>query len=246
MNFFRYDASERISAREAMRHPYFKEAREADAKKTAEGAQGVSEEASVASGGLDSTRNKKATTNGGSQKINAVLNKGLPSIGGGGGSEVGSDITPVQKQASSNSMHQYATANHKHGASKHQGSHLTGAQTGTLPLFNGSIQQQGSGVHNSSLPPIAGGSVGAKHDKLTQSQLAQQPKKRKKYKTQELSKGTKRTGQEQVLRTYGLAGKTMSTDSRSEVKIDGKPAGGGSYNHPVSMCIQFGNDVQAV
>lgn len=35
ISFLRYDAMERMSAREAMKHAYFKDAREAEAKKTA-------------------------------------------------------------------------------------------------------------------------------------------------------------------------------------------------------------------
>ena len=134
---------------------------------------------------------------------------------------------------------QYQTAHHKQTNKSHNSSHSS-----NLPLFNSSgVSAQGSGMQ-SSLPPIAGGGVGGgastlKNDTHRSNRSLQQPKRRKKYKTQELNKSTKRTGQEQVLRTYGLAGKTMASDSRSEVKIDGKPAGSnashGSYNHPVRI-----------
>eukprot|EP00341_Mesodinium_pulex_P004968 CAMPEP_0116979002 /NCGR_PEP_ID=MMETSP0467-20121206/58159_1 /TAXON_ID=283647 /ORGANISM="Mesodinium pulex, Strain SPMC105" /LENGTH=473 /DNA_ID=CAMNT_0004672563 /DNA_START=69 /DNA_END=1490 /DNA_ORIENTATION=+ len=236
VKLLKYDAADRISAREAMRHPYFKEAREADAKKAAESSQGVSEEQSVASSSVDPRKTggaRQAAHHGGSSKINAVLNKGLPSIGGDA-----HEASPSQKQATSNhSMQQYSSAHHKQQAS-HSKHH---SHNSTLPLFNGSVGAQGSGVQ-SSLPPIAGGggSTTKQDTHRSNRSLQQQPKRRKKYKTQELNKSTKRTGQEQVLRTYGLAGKTLSTDSRSEVKIDGKPAGSGthSYNHPNRHYVQ--------
>lgn len=248
IKLLKYDASERISAREAMRHPYFKEAREADAKKAATQQPAAADDtnSTTVSGG-DSKRvvkqhSKYSADMGGSQKINAVLNKQLPSIGGTDGTEGQANTS---KQAASNissGTHQYQTTS-KH--SKHNS---------TLPLFNNSGTQGASSSVNSSLPPIAGGGIGGttKHfhqeaNATTRSNRSlQQPthKRRKKYKSnysQDLNKSTKRTGQtEQVLRTYGLAGKNLTNaasdyrDSKSEVKIDGKPAGGGvsSYNHP--------------
>ena len=136
-----------------------------------------------------------------------------------------------------NSSAQYQSAHDKQTNKSHNSSHSS-----NLPHFNSSdVSAQGSGVQ-SSLPPITGGgAVGTalKSDTHRSNRSLQQPKRRKKYKTQELNKSTKRNGQEQVLRTYGLAGKTMASDSRSEVKIDGKPAGSGasygSYNHPVRI-----------
>ena len=86
----RYDATDRISAREAMRHPYFKEAREADAKKTVDGSTAAAEEQSAtSSSGVDPRKggqtrqlaNVGVGSVGGS-KVNVALNKGLPSIGG--------------------------------------------------------------------------------------------------------------------------------------------------------------------
>jgi renal tumor antigen len=90
VKLLKYDASERITAREAMRHPYFKDVREAEAKQTAE--------AKISSNG---TANEKAST-GGSYEVKAVApsggahadggssmgGKNLPSITGAGAQQM--------------------------------------------------------------------------------------------------------------------------------------------------------------
>jgi serine/threonine protein kinase len=80
VKLLKYDASERITAREAMRHPYFKDVREAEAKLAAEAKTtgtltgAPSAEAKGASGTVD----------GGS----SIVGKNLPSITGAGANQV--------------------------------------------------------------------------------------------------------------------------------------------------------------
>lgn len=81
VKLLKYDASERITAREAMRHPYFKDVREAEAKQAAE--------AKIAS----SAAAEKATT--GTYEMKAVApshgghgEKNLPSITGAGAQQL--------------------------------------------------------------------------------------------------------------------------------------------------------------
>lgn len=228
-----------------MRHPYFKEAREADAKKAA--AQQSTVVADTNSNTMSTRENKRIVKQqskhsadiGGTQKINAVLNKALPSIGADG-----TEQASTVKQTTSTNV---SSGTHYHTTSK-QPKHNS-----TMPLFNSSGAQGASSSVHHSLPPIAGGGIGGTTKQFQQetnsttrsNRSLQQPtyKRKKKYKSsyaQDLNKSSKRTGQtEQVLRTYGLTGKTLTNagsdyrDCKSEVKIDGKPAGtGGSYNHP--------------
>jgi serine/threonine protein kinase len=95
--FIRYDAGDRISAREAMRHPYFKDAREAEAQKMqTESPRGVavipnattksdpSASQKLVKTGLSSIDNsKKLKSVDGSSKVNTTLNKALPNINSG-------------------------------------------------------------------------------------------------------------------------------------------------------------------
>jgi hypothetical protein len=63
---FRYDATERISAREAMRHPYFKENREEDARKAQTSSEKPIDPAkttSIATGGINVQDSGSVTSN---------------------------------------------------------------------------------------------------------------------------------------------------------------------------------------
>lgn len=102
VKLLKYDASERITAREAMRHPYFKDVREAEAKQAAEakiasnavggsvpggGGTGSYE----AKGGGASVSGEKADTS------SSVVGKALPSITGAGASQVDAQYAKHQQ-----------------------------------------------------------------------------------------------------------------------------------------------------
>ena len=84
VKLLKYDASERITAREAMRHPYFKDVREADAKLAAD----AKASGTVAGAGVPSAEAKGSSgvVDGGS----SIVGKNLPSITGAGAGQVDS------------------------------------------------------------------------------------------------------------------------------------------------------------
>ena len=231
----RYDASERISAREAMRHPYFKDARETESQKIqSESPRGVissntakSDPTAAKKTGFHNSGKQKALD--GSAKINAVLNKALPNINSGA---VDENTAKSNFQASSGSDH-HASGKH-HNNSKH------------LPFTN----SQGI-VDESSLPPIAGGGGGGgsknfsnpndstRSNRSLQGQQLKSKKHNKKFKSNYSQDTSKKKSGEQVLRTYGLSGKnTLNSNSefnKSDVKT-GSKAGAG-YSHPVSVYV---------
>lgn len=104
-------------------------------------------------------------------------------------------------------------------------------------------------VDESSLPPIAGGGSQSNSKNFTntndsnrsnRSLQGQQlkSKKHKKFKSNYSQDATKKKSGEQVLRTYGLSGKsTLNSNSefgKSDAKASGQKVGAG-YNHPVSL-----------
>lgn len=231
VKLLKYDASERISAREAMRHPYFKEARESESQKLqSESPRGVLSGSTTKSdpnaankslkSGFQASGKQKALD--GSAKMNAVLNKALPSINAGVDDSTGKSNVQV------GSLHASGDQNSgKYHNSKH------------LPFTN----SQGI-VDESSLPPIAGGGHGnsknltntndtSRSNRSLQGQQLK-TKRQKKFKSNYSQDNTKKKSGEQVLRTYGLSGKsTLNSNSefnKSDVK-SGSKAGAG-YSHP--------------
>lgn len=253
VKLLKYDSAERISAREAMRHPYFKETREEDARKAAmlqnEAMKAQQQQQMIGNpnsvhqhgGNADYQKiNKSGNASKNfklSQEITAlspnVAPKALPSIGSG------PDPTPYKQQTN---------VNYSENIQK------TDIKTSNPPLF-GNDMNNSQNVIPSSLPPIASmnnsnskyqdlSALSRSNRSLQQQQQQQQPsqqqiqQKRRRKKTggyigQEIQKTTtsKKNVQntEQVLRTYGLSGKsvlTNSSDMKTDVKIDGKPAGG--------------------
>lgn len=88
VKLLKYDASERITAREAMRHPYFKDVREAEAKQAAE-----AKVASTVSGEKASTGSYEVKADAGSS---SVVSKNLPSITGAGPQQMESQYAKQQ------------------------------------------------------------------------------------------------------------------------------------------------------
>mmetsp|Transcript_17710 Transcript_17710/g.33376 ORF Transcript_17710/g.33376 Transcript_17710/m.33376 type:complete len:505 (+) Transcript_17710:142-1656(+) len=234
VKLLKYDASERISAREAMRHPYFKEARESESQKMqSESPRGVvsgttKSDPNAASkslkSGFQASGKQKALD--GSSKMNAVLNKALPSINAGG------DDTTGKSNLQVGSLH--ASGDQNSSGKYHNSKHL--------PFTN----SQGI-VDESSLPPIAGGGQGnsknlsntndtSRSNRSLQGQQLK-TKRQKKFKSNYSQDNSKKKSGEQVLRTYGLSGKsTLNSNSefnKSDVKA-GSKAGAG-YSHPVSI-----------
>lgn len=136
-----------------MRHPYFKEAREADAKRAPQSnAEGVNpsetnpshQEPQKPKKQVDVNLNVSAASN---NKQNQPLVKTLPSIGHGGSSTTdgagGVSDPPVIQGKVVTGINNASQSGNKHT---------------TLPLFNSGANLAGSGVvAGSSLPPIAGG-----------------------------------------------------------------------------------------
>lgn len=229
VKLLKYDAGERISAREAMRHPFFKDARESESQKIqSESPRGaVSGNASKS----DHSSTHKSTKSGfahsgkqkaqdGSSKMNAVLNKALPNINSG-----------ADENANFQASHGHGGAE-QHGSSKHHTSKH-------LPFTN----SQGV-VEESSLPPIAGGSHNnsknfANTNDSTRSNRSLQgqqlkSKKHKKFKSNYSQDTTKKKTGEQVMRTYGLSGKNSLNSNSEFTKSDAKTGtkAGAGYNHP--------------
>lgn len=98
VKLLKYDASERITAREAMRHPYFKDVREAEAKQAAEakivnttvGSVGAGSGNYEAKGGASSVAGEKADAS------SSVGGKNLPSITGAGASQMDAQYAKQQ------------------------------------------------------------------------------------------------------------------------------------------------------
>ena len=175
-----------------MRHPYFKEAREADAKRAStEGANpadsastGVQEQPQKPKKQIDSSVNKQ------SQPQQPMV-KTLPSIGHGNstiGDVAGGGVTYVPEPPVAHGKIVTGTHaihhGHGHGGNKHN----------TLPLFNsGSHLAGGSVVAGSSLPPIAGGGNGNSGDQSSRSNRSLQQQQQSAQKKKKKNSGTKGT-----------------------------------------------------
>jgi hypothetical protein len=158
-----------------MRHPYFKEAREADAKRatqtTTEGAVSTD---GASSGTVEAQKPKKQMdlNNSSVNKNNQPLVKTLPSIGAGNSNEGGVTYVPEPPGAHAKVI---SGSNVTHSTSKHN----------TVPLFNSANQHTGAGaVAGSSLPPIAGnsGDQSSRSNRSLQQQQQQQSAQKKKKK----------------------------------------------------------------
>jgi serine/threonine protein kinase len=247
VKLLKYDASERIAAREAMRHPYFRDIREAEMKRgvaeNVAGAKPTGDNASV-SGGVQKQQSQAqlSSSNGSVASFASQFNKtqgstnagkGLPTILGSSGVMEGSQMG---KQMSSN----YSSNDLQQSLSKPQPS----LKLNTMPTGGG-----GGAIAASSLPPIGANSAiqggmpkqpaqvrtlqGSAASVAGMSNAANSQKRRKKYRmgyaaqqTQQPSQPSqlmqgqsKRSDQatEQVLRAYGVPKTIGALESSSKI-----------------------------
>ncbi len=240
VKLLKYDAAERMSAREAMRHPYFKDMKEMDAKKALEG---TSDAAGAKAG---SQENNSAQANnaapmsiskapahalagpggivGGGAQINGQnVSKGLPTLVQGGAAP---SNAPVKNAPSSYNMNNF---NNNYGAQVSDSNSMYSKNPAKKPVESSAAPSAAAG---GSLPPIMGhGAYGVPNS----GGAAGAPKKKKKYR---VNYG-QRSGQhaEQVMKAYGVARNPSSLDSSSKIlqssadlRMDNKPGQGLSQN----------------
>jgi len=244
VKLLKYDAAERITAREAMRHAYFRDIRENEVKKLTNGSingiDGVKNEVN-SNASVVSTQSKANGSNipGKQQLAQQGQGKGLPTINGQGSSmNLDQQISkPGGYSATDVYQHQpvvikpsqtIKTNNYQGGMS------VSGYQTG--------VGGGGGGV--SSLPPIGVGNASvAGNNPVIKGQLysqnqnpnsdpkaglrayqpSNQQKKRKKYRSginygqqQQQQQQQQRSGQntEQVMKAYGISQKAIGGDNK--------------------------------
>jgi hypothetical protein len=151
VKLLKYDASERISAREAMRHPYFRDIREQEARAGAGGVtQGGVASSAVATGGkIDNSDAQSVGSKGPAHSVGVA--QGPP---GGGGKGL---PTIVGNGAAGSGQPALGGGNYQAGGFK-----------------AGPGQLQANGQLNASLPPIGGGGGGLGQPALSQQQQMQQ------------------------------------------------------------------------
>lgn len=210
VKLLKYDASERISARETMRHPYFKECREAEARRSQHAAavnhtNNSQTETSrsaqpVRSGANDSS---KISAKGGDSHghHHANTGKALPSLSGSNYDSRSDSHKNAQATSSDNSYTNYTKNNTQKINASYQNHH-------------GGGHGHGHGVHPSTLPPIQQGHQHSQNNNKSGkyfytdgnrnggNAVVAQPKKKKK----DSARLRRNNGQnaEQVMRTYGV------------------------------------------
>lgn len=168
VKLIKYDASERISAREAMRHPYFRDVREAESQKTSDvqkaapvaGNHGAGEPGTPGRNSKPAPGAADQTATGGKSSAGAPIGgKALPSlVSGAGGSNTDGNaqrvlgLPPQVKQSLSEASNSHVPMNLQ-----------AGTQSILPPIANAQQGQTQASVHNK-----VGGAV--------------DPKKKKKYK----------------------------------------------------------------
>jgi hypothetical protein len=187
-----------------MRHPYFKEAREADAKRTStDGTNAIEGSANSPQASHQEPLKPKKQIDPSPSSVNKQnpqqpMVKTLPSIGHGGNSAIGDGagggvvyvpepqgVTHGKIVTGTHTIHH----GHGHGANKHN----------TLPLFNSGTHLAGSGVvAGSSLPPIAGGGNGNTGDQSSRSNRSLQQQQQQ------------QSAQKKKKKNYGAKGSTYS------------------------------------
>ena len=239
VKLLKYDASERITAREAMRHPYFREIRESEVKRMASMNANASSNESKHDGApaaAKASQGQPVIIKQGNQTYNQVGNsdananqykmyhqqqsvqKGLPNIG-----LQGSALHSSEQQ-----QKQYGEYHHQPVVVK------------TLHTIKSNQVQP---ANPSSLPPILGNNMQQMQQQkqymdqksLRALQPSNQEKKRKKYKLNYAQRGGQTNQQEQVMRAYGITSKqAMGDEASAKLAATGAgPNANSSYNsHP--------------
>jgi serine/threonine protein kinase len=219
VKLLKYDASERITAREAMKHPYFKETRDAEAKK-----EGAKEEKSVGtatlnsvSGGSNVQSNHKSpnkdNNHGNQYNLQSSTNKALPNITGLQGSSVnfeGSGGIKQQQYSSSNELYQQnqpVVFKSNHSNQKHH----VASNNSSLPPISQQTQQK-----NQFLEQKSSRSLQPQPNSQQNSQgLSNTQKKKKKYRMNYGQKSGQQT--EQVMKAYGVPKSIGGFESSSKI-----------------------------
>jgi serine/threonine protein kinase len=179
MKMLAYDASERITAREALRHPYFREIRDMEMRRQ----QAMAAHPSLSSSmhNQDGSDSKAASQLPREDDMASLSNKALPTIGGAAGNVSSSSITsgmnaPGKKNAKIIPQGMQG-ASHVHGASKYASGAAGGASVDESEM-------------EGSLPPIMGvmgnnsNKMGMqqtyKYDKMADNKAAAKRKKKPK------------------------------------------------------------------
>ena len=252
VKLLKYDASERISAREAMRHPYFRDIREQEARLASNGSQVVPKSSSNA---VDNSDNNSKSSVGNASKSmqgHKAQSKGLPTISASANTE----------NSGTNKGHsgqQYAASGNKNA---------------------GGQQQQGQAGMNSSLPPIGSGIYSQQQQQMQQqqqqmqqqqqqqqqakknqnqqqqgygsnSQQQQQARRRKKYRMgygqgNQNNQQQKQTNQNQVMKAYGVPKLINGIDPNNPKAAEQAGGGGGgakgaNYAHPNRNYVKRNN-----
>lgn len=212
VKLLKYDAAERISARETMRHPYFKECREAEARRAqqvqpaavsgsaAPQQTETSRSQPVRAGASESSKNKTADAQG----------KALPSISGSNYDSRSEGNKQAQASVGSENSHSnYAKKNAGASATQIQQQVHAGhaIQPSTLPPISGNTNAaQGTG--NSTGKYIF--TDGNRNPNSRQVPVVHQQKKKKK----DSARLRRNNGQnaEQVLRAYGVPQASAAPD----------------------------------
>lgn len=248
IKLLKYDASERITAREAMRHPYFKEVREAEQKEQAKSAAPVE----------GSAHQVSAPT------ATVAVNKNLPNIGNHTDPKKNSHGSGAyQQNHASQEYQQYLKQqqHHQHGHSvkAHQGHGNSGAGSTLPPIgsFSGGAGANGAGaayannpntVHVANTKPTR--TMGGNIQNPNSYNASGTQKKRKKYR---VLGANNQHASDNVMKAYGvpkiITGSTAASNaavgqgggaggmSVGNSYAGGNNAGGGTFNHSVSALL---------
>jgi len=196
VKMLKYDAAERITAREAMRHPYFRDIRDAEMS-TSKNVQSSANNKSFADSSPTATQQVQGSqgvqaSKSGSQNLPHIQSETKAGQGGGGANAGGYGSGQQQGPAgqAGNQKYQYQSGSQsKSGVGQSNGA--SGASQAT---------------NASALPAIGGGQPVQNKYAANQQALPQQKKRRKYRMAYQQDTRTKRTGQnaENVMKAYGV------------------------------------------
>ena len=148
VKLLKYDASERITAREAMRHPYFRDIRETEARAASTLAANADNQSVAGSVGMKSVASNKTGASGSVQGGAGVLQGGQQKMGPGGIAQPTTIAKALPSIAGSGAL----LENQQMSMSKQQQVQQGGYAGGPMPSQQ--IKPNASSMGASSLPPI--------------------------------------------------------------------------------------------
>jgi serine/threonine protein kinase len=225
VKMLRYDASERITSREAIRHPYFREVREAEAKKS---------DLEQSGGQIGASTLKQSSNDMGSpgkpvskaiqmqSTLASAVDKSLPSLTGVSTQQ----LKPNNTQTILNKLAQQSKAVATNPTYNSNGKSICHMYHTYISCNKDDV------IVSNSLPPIAnsGGNLNVKKIDKSSLKTSQTNPSKKKRKTSigngVDNRSSRRVGQmqEQVMKAYGVP-KGFGAASNSDTKIDSKLGG---------------------